>query len=76
MKYLLWIGLILIVLWILRTAGNRRHREARPPAAREPEKMVSCAHCGVHLPESESIRDAGLHYCCAEHQHAAQAMKR
>jgi len=75
MKYLLWIGLILIILWFLRNAGNRRHRETKPAAAREPERMVSCAHCGVHLPESESIRDNDVHYCCAEHQRAAQTRK-
>ena len=75
MKYLLWIGVILIILWFLRSKGNRQTRETRRPTAREPERMVSCAFCGVHLPESESIKDAGLFYCCAEHRRDAQARK-
>lgn len=75
MKYLLWIGVILIVLWFIRTSAHRRQRTERPPAAREPEKMVRCAQCGVHMPESESIRDDGAHYCSAEHRRAARAMK-
>ena len=73
MKYLLWIGLFLIIYWIVRISGNRRNRAPSPPAARAPEEMVTCAHCGVHLPVSESIRASGHHFCCAEHQQAAQA---
>jgi uncharacterized protein len=30
--------------------------------------MVSCAQCGVHLPESEAIQKDGKHYCCEEHR--------
>jgi len=72
MKYLLWIGLFLIIYWILRISGNRRNRTPSPPTARAPEEMVSCAYCGVHLPVSESLRFSDRHYCCAEHHQAAQ----
>ena len=72
MKYLLWIGLCLIIYWIMRKSGNRRNRAPSPPAARAPEEMVTCTHCGVHLPVSESIHAGGRHFCCVEHQHAAQ----
>jgi uncharacterized protein len=67
MKYMILIGLVLIVLWFFR-----RPRTTGAPSARQPELMVECARCGVHLPESESIRDGASHYCCAEHQRAAQ----
>jgi len=72
MKYLLWIGLFLIIYWIMRKSGNRRNRAAARPAPRPPEEMVTCAHCGVHLPVSESIQAGTRHFCCVEHQHAAQ----
>ena len=72
MKYLLWIGLFLIIYWIVRKSRNHRSREASPPA-RAPEEMVNCAHCGVYLPASESIEVDGRRYCCSEHQQAAQA---
>lgn len=72
MKYLLWIGLFLILYWFLRQPGKRGSAQHRPPAPREPEAMVTCAHCGVHLPVSESIRAGERHYCCAEHQRADQ----
>ena len=38
------------------------------------EKMVGCAHCGIHLPLSEALTGADQrHYCCEEHRalHAA-----
>jgi uncharacterized protein len=72
MKYLLLIGLILIILWIFRRPKNRRSRSGEIPAARRPERMVKCARCGVHLPEGESIQDGATHYCCIEHRNAAQ----
>jgi uncharacterized protein len=30
--------------------------------------MVTCARCGVHLPESESIRVGSKHFCSEEHR--------
>ncbi len=65
-------------------------RTGTPDAARDPvsgasrsaavspeggvEKMVGCAHCGIHLPLSEALTGADQrHYCCEEHRalHAA-----
>ncbi len=34
------------------------------------EDMVRCAHCGVHLPKSESILVGGHFFCGAEHRDA------
>jgi uncharacterized protein len=34
------------------------------------EDMVRCAHCGVHLPKSESIMAGGQFYCSAAHRDA------
>ena len=71
MKYLLLIALVLFVLWVMRR--NRGRAAASPPATRPAEKMVSCAHCGVNLPVSESICSEGRHYCCVAHQRADEA---
>ncbi len=32
------------------------------------EDMVRCAHCGVHLPKSESVQTDGQYFCSAEHR--------
>lgn len=34
------------------------------------ETMVQCAHCGVHLPASESIQSHGQFFCSQAHIHA------
>lgn len=32
------------------------------------EAMVSCAHCGVFLPASEAVSQAGLQFCGSQHR--------
>ena len=32
------------------------------------EQMVPCAHCGLHVPESEGVRGAGGFFCSDEHR--------
>lgn len=45
---------------------------ARPPPRREavPERMVSCARCGVFQPEKECVVADGRHYCSEAHRQA------
>jgi uncharacterized protein len=33
----------------------------------EIEQMVACAHCGLHVPESEGVRAGGF-FCSEEHR--------
>ncbi|MGA7750666.1 MAG: PP0621 family protein [Gallionella sp.] len=42
------------------------------PAQDQPvtEDMVRCAHCGVHLPKSESVLSGGKFFCGVEHRDA------
>jgi uncharacterized protein len=68
--------LVLLAIYLLRRAL------VRPPAARpdsgEPakpavpavERMVECAHCGLHVPESEAVAADGLDFCCEAHRQA------
>lgn len=58
-----------IVYWLLKSYG-RGIQNAQPPKPKEegPEDMVRCAHCGVHLPKSESILSRGAFYCSDEHR--------
>lgn len=72
---------VLVFFWLLRRAlGSRkkaeRPREPAPEAAPAAvSDLVSCAHCGVHLPKGESVSggDAGgpggaRHFCSDEHR--------
>lgn len=73
---LMWLVLGVAVWWFFRP--RRRvpppQRAAPPPAARaivQAEPMVDCAHCGLHLPTSEALRDTQARlYCSTEHRAA------
>jgi uncharacterized protein len=72
LKLLLLVVVIAVVVWML---GTRRRgtppgpQAKRPPAGATP--MLACAHCGVHLPQSEALSDgAGLPYCSQAHRAA------
>lgn len=73
LKYLLLLVLLLIVWWAWKKRasddGGERN-DAAPPA---PERMVRCAHCGVHLPESDAVKDGELHFCNEAHRRAGRS---
>ncbi len=79
MRVLLWmlIGLAVYLLWRkwqrerdAATADAARQAAPRRPGAEQPStgRMVRCAHCGLHLPESEAVRSGdGRDYCSPAH---------
>jgi len=66
MKYLLVLAVLAlaIMLWL------RRQRRVAPSASplAATEAMTRCAHCGLHLPQSQALRHKGQQYCCAAHR--------
>lgn len=70
LKYLLLIAIGVVVWW----AWRQRNRPGIAEARREipPEPMVTCAHCGVYLPQSESLAEGGRHYCSEAHREAGR----
>lgn len=69
--------LVLIVIWWVRRALHRptggggsfgTRGGARDEAADGPERMLACAHCGVHVPESEGVRDGEAFFCSEDHR--------
>jgi len=72
-RLLLWVLLGAVAWWLLRPrrpAAPPRPRPGARPAADAPEAMVDCAHCGLHLPASEAVRDGARAYCCSAHRDA------
>jgi uncharacterized protein len=77
MKYLLVVAVVLLVLGLARARRRVNSKSARPAAATDqPEAMVRCAHCGVHLPRREALAGAapGL-YCSEAHRLAGPASR-
>jgi uncharacterized protein len=76
MKILLLLVVVAFALWLLKTKG----RAAPPPSARpgtpktpksplQPAQMLACVHCGVHLPQADTVQDAaGRVYCSEAHR--------
>lgn len=80
MKFVLVILVVLAGVWLWRRNRAEQTRDEPParqapktPAAQAPAEMVSCAHCGLHLPALDAVRGARGSYCSQDHlrQHEA-----
>lgn len=77
-KVLLWVIVILGVMLATRILtrfhdASQRKQTGRQPAgssataSADPEPMVRCAHCSIHIPRSEAVLSGGKTWCCVEH---------
>lgn len=81
MKYLL-VLVVLVVAYLIwkrnrRAAAQKRVQEAAArrqarhlPAA--PDAMITCRHCGLHLPLSDATQGLLGYYCGQEHRRFAE----
>jgi len=69
-KYLVVALVVGLVLWLMFARRPRSVTRSRASARRGPEEMLTCAHCGVHLPRSEALVADGRAYCSAAHRDA------
>lgn len=69
-KLILLLFLALVGYLLVKGLNRSKPRDepSRPQRDMPAERMVTCAHCGVNLPESESVRAGGRHYCSDEHR--------
>ncbi|GAB3771512.1 hypothetical protein GCM10028796_40450 [Ramlibacter monticola] len=72
MKYLLLFAVLFVAYMLWRNArvtDERETRSRRPPPPADPQEMVSCPVCGLHLPRSEAVPgQRGILYCSNEHR--------
>ena len=84
-KLLLWAVVIVVVLLVLRivarSASNKGDdapradslpRKTSAPPVDQPETMVRCAHCGIHMPRSEALLLNGETWCSSDHAKLGQ----
>lgn len=81
MKFVLVILVLLVGVWLWRRNRAEEARGESPerqtptpePRAQAPTDMVSCAHCGLHLPALDALTGARGRYCSQDHlrQHEA-----
>ena len=65
-KLFLIILVFVVAWWVLKKYRTSLTREEPPPAGAV-EDMVCCAHCGVHLPRSESHVSGEKFFCSEAH---------
>ena len=70
MKYLLFLVVVFVLLWLLRGAMTSRRRGDAAPPPQAPQEMIACAHCGVHLPRDEALPGRGGVFCGDAHRMA------
>jgi uncharacterized protein len=77
-RLLFWLALVFLVIAAVRSklrqmSGPQQDeqqpapRQQQRPSELPTEKMLQCAHCGVHFPASENVPANGRDYCCAAH---------
>ena len=81
MKYLLVIAVVLVAFYIWRhnrrVESQERDDDPRPkPSAPRtnalPAAMITCRHCGLHLPASDAVKGSLGYYCGQEHRRFAE----
>lgn len=72
MKYLVLFAVLLVVYLIWRSqrvTGDRPPGAGSKPADPQPQDMVQCPVCALHLPRGEALIGAdGQAYCSQEHR--------
>ncbi len=73
MKFLLFVVVVLLGVWLWRSGRQSdRHADDPPTPPAGPQEMVRCAHCGVHLPLGEAVVGRIGRYCSQEHRQLAE----
>ncbi|MDR3214121.1 MAG: hypothetical protein LBT71_09450 [Azoarcus sp.] len=68
-------GFFAVLYWLrggARTGDGAggTHFGGRTPKPAKTERILACAMCGVHVPESEGVSTADKFFCCDAHRRA------
>ncbi|GJL76263.1 PP0621 family protein [Nitrosomonas sp.] len=72
-KLFFFLIIAVLVYWIIKTRTPEETEipeddTAENATPKSLEEMVRCAHCGVHLPRSESVTSQGAFFCSNDHR--------
>ena len=69
--------IILAFLVFLAIRALRRFKSdkenSKPQSDLLEDSFVACAHCGVHIPQSDAIRSGSLMFCSEAHRQLGKA---
>ena len=66
-RLLVLVVLLVAAVWLLRRAWRKLGEKPGEKAVAPAGDLVSCAHCGVHLPRAEARMAGSRFYCSDEH---------
>jgi uncharacterized protein len=61
------VAVVVVALMLLKRLLAPRASSSTPPPPATP-KLVQCAHCGIHVSETQAVRSGARCYCSTEHQ--------
>ena len=73
-KLAFFLIIAVLVYWLIKTRASEKTKEFEndehtdSASQKSLEEMVRCAHCGVHLPRSESVTSQGEFFCSNNHR--------
>jgi uncharacterized protein len=75
MKYLLVLAVVAVAFWVWRNNRQTTKADKKVPPTKDassrlaqPQPMLQCATCGVHLPAADAITGRRGSYCSPAHQ--------
>ena len=69
---LIFIAALVAAAWFFYRKYVNGKKIDIPSTGKQQALMKKCAHCGVHLPETDSVQLEGLHFCSEAHKRAYQ----
>ena len=72
MKFLLVLAVVVIGAWLWRSGRQAAPPRDKPSVPAPPQDMVSCAVCGVHIPQADAVAGRQGLYCSVEHRQRAE----
>jgi uncharacterized protein len=80
MKYLIVALVVGLAFWIWRKNRSEATRSVDQPQPQEtkvrhtqPQLMITCSVCGVHLPKADAVTGQHGSYCSAAHRQEKEA---
>ena len=74
MKFFLVLAVVLFGVWLFRSGRQDKvTRQNPPPNPPDPQEMVSCQLCAVHVPKTDAVPGRNGLYCSTEHRQRAES---
>lgn len=62
------LALAVFIGWQWLRRGSPKGQGEPRGASSAPQAMVSCAHCGLHVPQADAVPAGDRYFCCEDHR--------